>query len=180
MVSRAQEVGWGRGISYGKLVLSEVALAQASFAHAHRSLQDGLRGLKGFVDDPGYADESAWLGLAARGLERRAEARQNLVSALGSASRHYHFNELMVALAGIALLLADEGEAERAVELYALASRYPFVANSCWFGDIAGKQIAAAAATLPPQVVGAARERGGRQDLGATVRELLAELEPKR
>jgi hypothetical protein len=33
----------------------------------------------------------------------------------------------------IALLLTDQGEQERAVELYALALRYPVVANSRWF-----------------------------------------------
>jgi hypothetical protein len=30
----------------------------------------------------------------------------------------------------MALLLADEGEVERAVDLYALASHYPYVGNS--------------------------------------------------
>jgi hypothetical protein len=35
---------------------------------------------------------------------------------------------------------------------YRLASRYPFVANSRWFEDVAGKHIAATAETLPPEV----------------------------
>ena len=83
----------------------------------------------------------------------------------------------MHALPAMVLLLADQGQAERAVELYALVSRYPFVANSRWFEDIAGKQIAAVAATLPPEVVAAARERGRARDLEATVAELLVELE---
>ena len=60
--------------------------------------------------------------------------------------------------------------------MYALASRYPFVANSKWFDDVAGKHIAAVAATLPPEVVAAAQERGRARDLDATVAELLAEL----
>ena len=74
-----------------------------------------------------------------------------------------------------ALLLADRGEAARAVELYALASRHPAVANSRWFEDVAGKQIAALAAGLPPEVAAAARERGRALDLDATVAEWLAE-----
>ena len=41
----------------------------------------------------------------------------------------------------------------RAVELYALASRHPLVAKSRWFADVVGEQIAAAAATLPPERV---------------------------
>lgn len=83
---------------------------------------------------------------------------------------------LLFALPLVALLLADQGEQERAVELYALASRYPFVANSCWFEDVAGSHIAAVAATLPPEVVAAAQDRGRVRDLEATVAELLVEL----
>jgi predicted anti-sigma-YlaC factor YlaD len=77
----------------------------------------------------------------------------------------------------IALFLANRGEVERAVELYALACRYPYVANARLWEDIAGKHIAAAAKTLPPEVVEAAQARGRARDLEATVRELLCELE---
>ena len=58
---------------------------------------------------------------------------------------------LLWALPAMALLLADEGENEHAVELYALASRYPLVAKSRWFADVMGKEIAAAAAILPAE-----------------------------
>ena len=74
------------------------------------------------------------------------------------------------------LFLAHQGERERAVELYALASRYNRVANSQWYEDVIGKHIAAVAATLPPDVVAAAQERGRTRDLWATAEELLAEL----
>jgi hypothetical protein len=80
------------------------------------------------------------------------------------------------ALPLLALLLADRGEVARAVELYALASRHPVVANSRWFEDVVGKQIAAAAAECPPATISAAQERGRARDLEATVEELLAEL----
>jgi hypothetical protein len=71
---------------------------------------------------------------------------------------------------------AVQGETERAVELYALASRYPHVAHSRWFEDVAGVHIAAVAAGLPPDAVAAAQERGRARDLWATVEELLDEL----
>ena len=83
---------------------------------------------------------------------------------------------LLETVPATALLLADAGKHERAVELYALASRYPFVANSRWFEDVFGRHIAAIAATLPPEVAEAARERGRARDLEETVKELLAEL----
>jgi hypothetical protein len=87
------------------------------------------------------------------------------------------FLPLVGTLPGISLLLADQGEKERAVELYALARTHPMVANAQWFEDIAGQHIAAVAATLPPQVVAAAEARGQARDLWETAAELLAELE---
>ena len=62
------------------------------------------------------------------------------------------------------------------MELYALASRHGFVANSRWFEEVAGQHAAAVAETLPPEVVAAAQERGRARDLDAAVAELLEEL----
>jgi hypothetical protein len=42
--------------------------------------------------------------------------------------------------------------------------------------DVVGRHIATAAATLPPEVAAAARERGRARDLWATMEELLVEL----
>jgi hypothetical protein len=73
-------------------------------------------------------------------------------------------------------MLADAGEVERAVELYALAESHPFVAKSQLFEGIAGRCVEAAAAALPPDVVAAARERGRALDWWGTAAELLDEL----
>lgn len=84
----------------------------------------------------------------------------------------------MLATPAIALLLADQGEVERAVELCALVSHYPSMANAPrWFEDIAGRHIAAVAATLPLEVVAAAEEQGKARDLWETAEELLDEIE---
>ena len=72
---------------------------------------------------------------------------------------------LVSALPIIALLAADGGEIEWAVEVYALACTHPFVANSVWFEDVAGKQIYSSAATLPPEAVAAAQVRGRSQNM---------------
>jgi hypothetical protein len=45
------------------------------------------------------------------------------------------------------------GEPELAAEFYALALRYTFVSNSRWYEDGGNKFIAAAATSLPPEVV---------------------------
>ena len=75
-----------------------------------------------------------------------------------------------------ATLSAAQGKPEQAVELYALASCHPYIANSRWFADVAGRDIEAVAEKVPPEVVAAAQERGRMRDLWATVEELLTEL----
>jgi hypothetical protein len=116
------------------------------------------------------------LGYAERGLDQPDRAWQHLVEALRIAAEIKLFRPCLFVLPGIALLLADQGEKERAVELYGLASRYEFVGNSRWFEDVAGRHIAAVAATLTPDVVTAAQERGRARNLDITVAELLTEF----
>ena len=50
------------------------------------------------------------------------------------------------------------------------------VANSRWIEDVSGRRIAAVTATLPPDVVAAAQERGRARDLDPIVAELLVGL----
>jgi tetratricopeptide (TPR) repeat protein len=148
------------------------ALAEEAYAEAQVMLQESAAL---------YAEEEmgwipAVLAYAARRLGQLTQAREHLHNALRTATEIGAFVPLMYALPAIALLLADQGEKERAVELYALASRYPLVAHSRWFEDVARQHIGAIAATLPPDVVAAAQERGWARDLEATVAELLVEL----
>ena len=117
------------------------------------------------------------LGLAERGLGRFEKAQQHQYESLQASSELGVFQWYVLPLSAIAILLADAGEHERAVDLYALSSRYPYVANSRWFQDVFGQHIEAIAAGLPPEVAEEARERGHARDLEATVKELLAELE---
>ena len=117
------------------------------------------------------------LGLVARASGEVADAQLHLLEALRLVVNAQDGNALYILFAMIALLLADQGKVERAVELYALASRRPSIANSRWYEDVAGRHLAALAAALPPDVVAAASERGRVQDLGVALAEQLAELE---
>ena len=172
----AREDGMQWGVGFSLLVLGASALAERVYEKAQRLCQEGAA----VARDAGLRHEAAWasasLAYAARGLGDPGQARGHLCEALRSATEAQHFVPLIYALAAAALLLADEGQTERAVELYALASRYAFVSNSRWFEDVAGKQIAAAEGSLPPEVVAAAQERGRARDLWETARELM-ELE---
>ena len=105
------------------------------------------------------------------------EARECLHEAARIAADTGVFRLSVRVLAGIALLMVDQSEAERAVELYALVSRYGYVANSRWFEDVLVRPIADAVASLPPDAVSTAEERGRERDLHATVKRLLAELD---
>jgi hypothetical protein len=161
------------------LVLGAIALVEGAYEEAQRYLCQSVTAYKewGRRDELGWAH--ALLGYAARGLGQHSEAEQHLRGALRTGVELGAFFPIIYALPGVALLLADRGEVERAVALYALAARHPFVANSRWFEDVAGQQIAAAAETLAPDVVAAARERGQAGDLWATAEELLAEWEER-
>jgi len=117
-----------------------------------------------------------YVGHAARRLGQAAQARDYLVDALRMGIEIRSFRAVWIALPAVALLLADQGQAERATELYALAWSVPHIAHSRWYEDIAGRELAAVAAGLPAEVREAAQARGRARDLWATAQELLAEL----
>jgi tetratricopeptide (TPR) repeat protein len=116
-------------------------------------------------------------GYAARRAGYPDQARRYLCRCLQVAAEIKSLWMLLYALPGVAALLVDQGEVEQAVEVYALAVRYPFVANSRWFEDVAGVDVAAAAEALPPEVVRAAQARGRAADPWAVAADLLRELE---
>jgi tetratricopeptide (TPR) repeat protein len=173
----AREYRSWRDIGWTLCILGDIALAEGAHAEAQRTLQESIAAYR----ECGKRDELGWAlacaGLAARGLGEPAQARRHLGEALRMGVTTGGFAALITALPATALLLADGGEPERSVELYALASRHPYVACSRWFEDVAGRQIAAAAAALSPEVVAEAQERGRARALQATAEELLAELE---
>jgi hypothetical protein len=114
-------------------------------------------------------------GYTAWGLGQLSLARQCLAEILPVVDENKFLLTSIGAICLAALLSTNQGKPERAVELYALASRYPLVANSHWFEDVVGRHITAAAATMPAEMVAAVQARGQARDLAATLRELLEE-----
>jgi tetratricopeptide (TPR) repeat protein len=173
----AESVDFPRGSGMGLWLLGAVALAEGNYDEARTRCEASLTIWQQSSGHPSeFEGELACLALAAAGMGHRDEARKHLRAQLAWAQESQMLMPALFGLAGTALLLADEGQIERAVELYALASRYPFVANSRWFEDVAGYHLTAAASTLPSAAVTAARQRGRARDLHATVSELLSEL----
>ena len=158
-------------LNLGRVVLTtgDVAGALAYFRES-----DGL--LAGMNERSLRPDALFCLGYAHRARGERPQAMQAMREALDIAIETRPLNPLRFELPLMALLLLDEGETERAVELYAAARQSPYIAHSAWFADIAGRQIEAAANSLPPEAAAAARQRGRAHDLEALALALQAEL----
>jgi tetratricopeptide (TPR) repeat protein len=157
-------------------MLGLVALAHEAYDEAKGWLEQNIV----FYQRCGMRDKlalaQAVMGYVNRALGDPAQAWQQLGQALRTGAELRSFFPIMFALPASALLLADRGQVEEAVERYALASKHPFVGNSQWFEDVAGQEIASLAESLPPEVVAAAQERGRTADLWETVEALLEEL----
>jgi tetratricopeptide (TPR) repeat protein len=176
-LSLARERALPFRVGHALVVRGCVALAEEAYTEAQRLSGEGLavyRGVK-MPADVGWAH--AAVAYAARGMGEPAQMRHHLQQAMQAVSDTGAIPPLLWALPAVALLLADGGNVERALELHALASRYGLVARSRWFEDVAGRHIGAAAASLPQDAVAAAKERGRARDLEATAAELLVELE---
>jgi tetratricopeptide (TPR) repeat protein len=180
-LSLALASGERRSTARCTMELSCLALAQAAIEQAEDWLRQSLALYAEFGRH--WLTGELWSTLAylACSQGEQAQARGHLLAALRVAVESKHRNGALQSLPAMSLLLRDQGgrssaDAERAVELYALAVRYPYVANSRWFEDVAGQEMAAAAEALLPDVVARAQERGRARDLWGTVEELLDEL----
>ena len=173
----AREIGHSWAVGWSLILMGVTALVENAYAEAWRFFQESLSVYReaGQQDTTSFA--LVFSGVAALGLGQLSLARQRLTEALQLITAIGAFESSVTAVAAVALFLAEQGQPERAVELYATASRYPFISNSRWLEDVVGKHIAALALTLSPQVVAAAQERGRARDLDATVAGLLVELE---
>jgi tetratricopeptide (TPR) repeat protein len=172
-----RQVGDGRGMAFFPVVLGMAALGAGEPEGSWQYLEESLSIFQGIVARDYESWALAFPGYAAHQLGHLSQARQCFVRALRMPSDIRSLWALLYALPGVAALLADQGEIERAVEVYALAARYPFVANSRWFEDVAGVDVRAAAEALPPEVVAAAQARGRAADPWLMAEELLKELE---
>ena len=171
----ARRLGNARMNAIATCYVGCAALAKGELGDAEQCLAEAIELHRAHGNLAGLGEALNAMGLAVRGLGRGEEARAYACEALAIGLETEGFLAMAGGLAAAALLLADGGARERAVELWALLSRHPQIANSRWYEDVAGKHITASAAEMPVEVVVAAQERGRARDLDATVEELLAE-----
>jgi tetratricopeptide (TPR) repeat protein len=175
-----QETGEIKFLVATLATLGEVALALGTYPEVCEVLEERIT-LAGEVEGWRVNYERTVgltvLAYAAHNLGEHVQAQEYLARALRPAIRTQNTFSLIQALSAASLVLAKSAESApvRAVELYALASRYPHIANSRWYEDVVGKHITAMAETLPADAVAAAQERGEARDLWETAEELLAE-----
>ncbi len=157
--------------------LGYVALVNLSYDKAQAAFEEGysLNGTNQF--NPYTFNALSGLGLSACFRGDLDQSRRHFIDLLTEGLRRKDFLYLLFALPGLALYLARRGEVERATTAWALAQRYPFVANSKWYEDVVGRELEALAASMPPEEAKAAGERGQAFDLWETAEALLAELE---
>ena len=171
-----QELGNNQGLAFALEDLGRVSLGKGADAEALQQWMKSLGIWRRFERQVPMGRCLASLAYANRRLGARTQAQQHLTNALQIATSQKDLAIPLIALPALALQLADLGQPERAVEIYALASRYPHVANSRWFYDVAGGELESLAKTLPAAVAEAAEARGRTRDLRETMKAFLAEL----
>jgi tetratricopeptide (TPR) repeat protein len=151
-------------------------LAQGSVAEAELILQRSLEVLQEIQPITKTTLHHPVLGIVSLNLNQPDKAKEHIWDGLkigmeiSSAMVHLH------TLGAAALYLANRGDLERAVEIYALARRYPWIAKSQWHQDVIEAPLSTMTSSLSPEIIAAAQERGRERDLGETVQELLLEL----
>jgi|GEM_PF-2440656 len=147
-------------IGYAIKNLGRIALVRGQFDTAETHLLKALALFRKSEAVNGLGQTLGCLGMLALRLGDQAQAQKYIDENLQMAADTLMILPSMTALSSLALLRIEEGEAESAIELYAAASQAGHVANSCWYHDVIGQQVDAAADSLSPAVVKAAQKRG--------------------
>lgn len=136
------------------------------------------------LDDVIYAvlllvESLSALGRAAYGAGIEDEVKPNLFQALKYSVEVHSSQAPLETFIQIAFILSQASEdwaQERAVELYGLATRYPYVSKSRWLMDTAGLEIEESIRELPVDFVATHRARGRVLEVWGAAAALREEL----
>jgi tetratricopeptide (TPR) repeat protein len=172
----AQAIDHQRVLAFALEMLARVALVKENYAEAQQLLQQSLEkqqqcGMR--------SEEGRVCGTLAYLFYQMGDIPQ---------TQHFIVKGLQIglalpdkpavsnALAVVSLLLAHQGDIERALELETLCRTAPDIARSVWQEDLFSRPVTAAAAHLSPAVVESARARGRKLDLWETAAHILEQL----
>jgi tetratricopeptide (TPR) repeat protein len=171
-----EEIGqWGY-IDVARMRQGYTALAMAYYDEAENMARQAAAGSRRIGDIRRVSMNLACLGYVFRAIGNLRASKDNVLEALQIATDIKNYLALMHVLPVVALLLVDEDEVERAVEIVALVRHYPLLAKSRWMDDTVGQVVESAAAALAPDMVKAAQARGRSLDMWDSAARLLEEL----
>lgn len=183
----SREVSYKRGIALSNWVLGCLSVVAGNEAGAKSLFTQSVAGFR----EINQQDELAWalaeLSKVELAMGNAAAAQAQVLEALQIGARLKAFLPLSFALPATAVLLAGQSTQtdapgikqqyqEQALELYALAARYPSVGKSAYLDGITGAQIREMTASLPADIQQAAMERGQKGDLFTAVPALIQQL----
>jgi tetratricopeptide (TPR) repeat protein len=160
------------GITYSNQGRALIALGKIT--EAERLLEQSRKVLKEVFPATATVYHHALLAVVC--LKLNKPAKEHVINGLRKGLALSSSIAQLLALSATALLFADQGKYERAVEIYALARQNSMIAKSQWYQDVIETPITNMTASLPPEVIAAAQQRGQERDREATVEELLAEF----
>jgi tetratricopeptide (TPR) repeat protein len=161
----AQEMNFHRlfGVSY--MFLGGARFAQQEYLQAEEDLKEGIIVFRQLGQKEDLTAMMALLGGVHLRLGRTSQARKYLRDALKNCLEIRGYVSTPITFSMVALYLVYLGELKRANEVYTAITRFPMVAKSPWFEDIAGREIKEKASELPSESVIVAEERGMSRDL---------------
>jgi predicted ATPase/DNA-binding SARP family transcriptional activator len=171
-----EDIGSYSQLDHGRFVQSWIALGICSTPEAERLGRQAVTGcqIRGDIRREGLS--SAILGFTLLTVDNKREARAFLRRSLQIGHEIGAYDPLVFGLPIIALLLVDENQIERAVEIYSLVESHPIVSNSRWWSDVVRQEIENAGSSLTRSVFEAAKTRGISLDLWETAEALLNEF----
>ena len=177
-----QEAAFG-GKAISKIHQVDIGFLKAQIYLLYGEWDQAEMGLKGFYDLHRSFPHLGMIGLPLallgyieyrRGNFKGALDNEEVALVIGLEQGYFLVN--LYSLAVLALMAAEAGELEEAVELYATVTAHPCAANSRLFIDLFGNPLSALTADLPEAIRMAARERGSRRSLASGGNEYLEKL----
>jgi tetratricopeptide (TPR) repeat protein len=151
-------------------------LALGNLSKAELFLQQSQTALKDVPPESVTLLHHSSLGIASLKSNKPDRSKVHILNGLLKGMEIKSAIVLLYAISCAALFLANQGDLERAVEIYALAKRYPWIAKSQWYQDVIEAPLNTLTDSLLPEVIATAQQRGRERDLEETVQELITEL----
>jgi tetratricopeptide (TPR) repeat protein len=148
-------------------------LAKGELLQAKSILEACVRASRQKLGKHTLARNLATLSRAQLALGDIKNATTNAREALDLFLVHPHFHWYLYGLATLASVLAENGEVQRAVEVYACVTASPLAGYSQWFEDVYGRDIRNLASLIQADAYEAACQRGSQADPWQIGRDLL-------